>query len=197
MPTQDHPLRAALEALEPLPTGAPLVRFARGHHLHVWFGVGPFDTGGWGSNPWGSWIVLPKAFREPAVMARLENVLLIGHELVHVMQNAARGGRLPFPLYREVEAHIVQQTLTWEAAPLAANPAATAQAAARNLVELTRDLASGFAYVVACGEGLKPLNYYRTPLFTSAGEGDPLATLAELLEFPAFPDHVRAIVAGG
>jgi len=194
MSERPHPLGPALEVLNQFPTGRPLARFAAAHHIRVWFGVGPFDTGGWGSNPWGSWIVLPRDFRNPAAMALLGNVLLIGHELVHVMQNAARGGRLPFPLYREVEAHIVQQALAWETASLAAEPEATVQQAARHLARLTAYLPAAYDYVVSQGEGLRPFNFYRTPFFTRRGQGDPLATLAELLEFPALPIHVRDIV---
>ncbi|MBC7225354.1 MAG: hypothetical protein H5T59_13955 [Anaerolineae bacterium] len=191
MSDMTHPLAPVLAVLEPLPTGGPIAAFAATHRVRVWFGWGPLDTGGWASSPWDGLLVLPKAFQEPSEMARLGNVLLVAHELVHAMQRETRGNRLPFPLYREVEAHIAQQVLTWETASLASHPEATRQQAAEALALLTADLASGYAYVLAQGEGMRPVNYYRTPLFSQRPEGgDPLVSLAELLRLPDLPVRV-------
>lgn len=195
MPEEAHPLDPVLAVLGPLPTGSPIAEFAATHRARVWFGWGPLDTGGWASNPWDGLLVLPKSFRDPSEMARLDNVLLVAHELVHAMQREARGNRFPFPLYREVEAHIAQQVLTWETAALASHPEATRQRAAEALALLTRDLSSGYAYVTAQGEGMRPINYYRTPLFSQRPEGDdPLASLVDLLGLPDLPARVEAMV---
>ncbi len=193
-----HPLAPALQMLEALPTGRPIAAFATARRVRIWFGWGPLDTGGWASNPWGTWLVLPKEFRDPRSLARLENVLLVAHELVHALQRVVRGNRFPFPLYREVEAHIAQQVLAWEAAPLTPDPEGAQQRAAQALARLTADLPSGYAYVLALGEGMRPLNYYRTPLFSRRPEGDdPLLTLADLLALPDLPARVRAIQRAG
>ncbi|MGC8838776.1 MAG: hypothetical protein ACP5UM_10210 [Anaerolineae bacterium] len=192
MPGSPHPLAPVFQVLETLPTGRPIAAFAMARRVRVLFGWGPVDTGGWASNPWGTWLVLPKDFRDPLVLARLENVLLVAHELVHVLQRVARGNRLPFPLYREVEAHIAREVLAWEAAPLAPDPERARWHAAQALASLTADLPSGYAYVLSLGEGMWPLNYYRTPLFSHQPEGDnPLLTLADLLGLADLPVRVE------
>lgn len=189
-----HPLAPALQVLETLPTGQPIAAFAAARRVRVFFGWGPVDTSGWASNPWGTWLVVPKTFRDPLELARVENVLLIAHELVHAMQRVARGNRFPFPLYREVEAHIAQAILTWEAAPLGPDPEAARRGAAQALACLTVGLPSGYAWVLALGEAMRPLNYYRTPLFSYRSEGDdPLLTLADLLDLPLLPVWVDAM----
>ncbi len=194
MPGALHPLAPVFPVLETLPTGRPIAAFAAAGRVRVLFGWGLLDTGGWASNPWGTWLVLPKAFREPSELARLEHVLLVAHELVHAMQRVARGNRLPFPLYREVEAHIAQQVLAWEAAPLTSDPEGTRQRAAQALASLAAGLPSGYAWVLAQGEGMRPLNYYRTPLFSRRSEGDdPLLTLADLLDLPDLPVRVAGM----
>lgn len=198
MPAAPHPLAPALQVLETLPTGRPIVAFAAVRRVRVLFGWGPLDTGGWASNPWGTWLVLPKEFRDPLVLSRPENALLVAHELVHAMQRVARGNRLPFPLYREVEAHIAQEVLAWEAAPSTSDPERARGRAARALASLTANLPSGYAYVLALGEGLRPLNYYRTPLFSYRPEGDdPLLTLADLLGLPDLPVWVDSMRHAG
>lgn len=193
-----HPLAPALQVLRALPTGRPIAAFAAARRVRVLFGWGLLDTGGWASNPWGTWLVLPRGFRNLLDLARWENVLLVAHELVHVMQRVARGNRLPFPLYREVEAHIAQQVLASEGASRAPDPEDTRRRAARALASLTADLPSAYACVLTQGEGMRPFNFYRTPLFSRRTEGaSPLLTLADLLALPDLPARVAEMRRAG
>jgi len=188
-PPEPPVLAPALEILAQTPTGQPIVQFALTHDINVWFGVGPFDTFGYGLTPRGTWIILPKALRSRLVMRQPGNVLLIAHELIHAMQNAVRGNQVPYSLYREVEAYIVQEVIAWEKAS-AGVPEFSLQQARKNLKELSEDLASAYRYVESLDLG------YRTPLFYREPAGDPVTTVGELLNDPSLPAYIHDIIYG-
>jgi hypothetical protein len=96
---------------------------------------------------------------------------------------------VPYSLYREVEAHIVQEVLTWEMAP--GQKALGARTQARtNLMNLTRNLPAAYAEVESRHWS------YRTPLFYKEPAGDPLMTTGQLLNEPSFPSYVHDIIYG-
>jgi len=184
-PPEPPVLGPALEILAQTPTGQLIVQFALTHDVNVLF-VNPFNSG---AVPWGTWIILPPALRSRSAMREPGNVLLIAHELVHAMQNVARGNQVPYSLYREVEAYIVQEAIAYERASVQKKWPAREQARV-NLMNLTHNLPLAYAYVESLDPG------YRTPLFYREPTGDPLTTVGQLLSQPSFSAYIYDIIYG-